>query len=88
MKNLSKIAKTQPQAASSTYIHGEQRKFTCILRTIEGMNELIKPLDVIIMSTFFPAIFGEILSLQEKGLFAIPRAEVHQTFSNSHDCSK
>ena len=39
------------------------------------MNELIKPLDDIIMNTFLPAIFGETLSHQEKGLFALPIQE-------------
>ena len=39
------------------------------------MNELINPLDDIIMNTFLPAIFGETLSPQEKGLFALPIRE-------------
>ena len=71
MKRLSALAKTQPHAAFSAYIHGEQHKFTYFLRTTEGMNELTKPLDDIIMNTFLPAIFGETLSPQEKGLFAL-----------------
>ena len=76
MKNLSKLAKTQSHAAFSAYIHREQHKFTYFLRTIEGMNELIKPLDDdIIMNTFLPAIFGETLSHQEKVLFALPVRE-------------
>ena len=75
MKRLSALGKTQPHAAFSAYIHGEQHKFTYFLRTIEGMNELIKPLDDIIMNTFLPAIFGETLSHQEKGLFALPIRE-------------
>ena len=75
MKRLSALAKTQPHAAFSAYIHGEQHKFTYFLRTIEGMNELIKPLDDIIMNNFLPAIFGETLSPQEKGLFALPIRE-------------
>ena len=65
MKRLSALAKTQPHAAFSAYIHGEQHKFTYFLRTIEGMNELIKPLDDIIMNNFLPAVFGETLSPQE-----------------------
>ena len=35
------------------------------------MNELIKPLDDIIMNAFLQAIFGETLSPQEKKLFAL-----------------
>ena len=75
MKNLSKLAKTQPHAAFSAYIHGEQHRFTYFLRTMEGMNDLVKPLDDIIMNTFLPTIFGETLSPQEKGLFALPIRE-------------
>ena len=71
MNRLSALAKTQPHAAFSAYIHGKQHKFTYFLQTTEGMNELIKPLDDIIMNTFLPAIFGETLSPQEKGLFAL-----------------
>ena len=75
MKNLSKLTKTQLHAACSTYSHGKQHKCTYFLRTIEGMNGLIKPLDDIIMNTFLPAIFGETLSPQEKGLFELPIRE-------------
>ena len=75
MKSLSKLSKTQPHAAFSVYIHGEEHKFTYLLQTIEGMNELIKLLDDIIINTFLPAIFGETLSPQEKGLFALPIRE-------------
>ena len=71
MKNLSNLS----HSAFLAYIHGEQHKFTYLLRTIEGMNELIKPLDDIIMNTFLPTIFGETLSPQETGLFALPIRE-------------
>ena len=70
MKNLSKLTKTQLHTAFSAYVHGRQHKFTYFLGTIEGMNELVKTLDDIIMNTFAPAIFGETLSPQEKRLFA------------------
>ena len=82
MKRLSALAKTQPHAAFSAYIHDEQHKFTYFLRTIEGMNGLIKPLDDIIMNTFLPAIFGETLSPQEKGLFALPMGRVVSELKN------
>ena len=75
MKNLSKLAETQLHAAFSAYIHREQHKFVYFLRTIEGMSEIIKHLEDIIMNTFFPAIFGVTLSPQEKGIFALPIRE-------------
>ena len=39
------------------------------------MNEIIRPFDDIIMNTVLPAIIGERLSPQEKGLFALPIQE-------------
>ena len=74
-EKLIKTCSNKPHAAFSVYIHGEQHNFTYLLRTIKGMNELIKPLDDIIMNTFLRAIFGETLSPQEKGLFALPIRE-------------
>ena len=69
---LSEIAKSQPQAALSAYIHGEQHRFTYFLRTIEGIEEQLKPLDDIITQTFIPAILGTTISDTERQLFALP----------------
>ena len=69
---LSEIAKSQPQAALSAYIHGEQHRFTYFLRTIEGIEEHLKPLDDIITQTFIPAILGTTISDTERELFALP----------------
>ena len=62
MKNLLKLAKTQPHAAFSAFIHGEQHKLPYFLRIWRGMNEIIKPFDKIIMEAFPLEIFGETLS--------------------------
>ena len=42
---LSEISKKQPHAAFSAYIHGQQHRFTYFLRTIEGMENYLKPLE-------------------------------------------
>ena len=62
MKNLLKLAKSQPHAAFSDFIHGEQHKFPYFLRILRGMNEIRKPFDKNIMETFLLEIFGEALS--------------------------
>ena len=71
-KSGSEIAKTQPQAALSAYIHGEQHRFTYFLRTIEGIEDYLMPLDDIITHTFIPAILGTTISDTERELFALP----------------
>ena len=46
-----KSCSNKPHAAFSLYIHEEQHNFTYLLRTIEGMDEFIKPLEDIIINT-------------------------------------
>ena len=53
MKSLADIAKTQPHAAYSAFIHGEQHKYTYFLRTIAGISENLKPLDEVIENVTF-----------------------------------
>ena len=76
MKKLSKLAKTHLHTAFSAYINGEQHKFTCFLRSIDSMSELIKPLDKILFNTFLPAVFGKTLSHQEKKIISSSIREV------------
>ena len=53
VEKLSEFAKTQPHAAFSAFIHGEQHKFTYFMRTIPGMEEHLTPLDKVINDNFF-----------------------------------
>ena len=67
VKKLSKIVKTQPHATFSAYIHGNQYRFTYFLRTIEGMENYLKPLEDAISNILLPAIFDSIqLSINNK----------------------
>ena len=59
---LADFAKTQRHAAFSAYIHGQQHRFTYFLRTIEGMEDYLKPLDTTISNILLPAIFGTAIS--------------------------
>ena len=69
---LSEFAKTQPHAAFSAYVHGEQHRFTYFLRTIEDMEQHLQPLDEVISNLFLLALFGSTVTEQEKQLFALP----------------
>ena len=72
MENLSLIAKSQPHAAYSAYIHGFQHKFRYFLRTIEGIEDELKPLDDMISNNLIPSITGFQLSETERELFSLP----------------
>ena len=65
VEKLSEYAKTQPHAAFSAFIHGEQHKFTYFMRTIPGMEEHLIPLDKVINDKFLPALFGSRISSVE-----------------------
>ena len=69
---LADFAKTQPHAAFSPYIHGQQHRFTYFLRTIEGMEDYLKPLDNTISNILLPAIFCTTISKQQRELYALP----------------
>ena len=62
---LSEFAMSQPHAAFSAYLHGQQHKYSYFLRTIQDVSECFKPLDDAITNTFFPALFG--MSANQKG---------------------
>ena len=72
IRTLTAIAKSQPHAAYSAYIHGEQHKFTYFLRTIENIGEILKPLDDVIENEFIPTLFGTTITEQDRELFALP----------------
>ena len=58
MKLLAEFAETQPQAAHAAYTKGYRSKFTFFLRTIEGIEEHLHPVESVLSNKFIPAIFG------------------------------
>ena len=92
MRYLTNIAKSQPQAAFSAYIHGEQHKYTYFLRILSGIAEILKPLDDIITNEFVPALFGSNLSLNERDTIAANQRRRTWTTSeiaeNSYNASR
>ena len=65
-------AKTQPQAAFAAFIHGVQHKYTYFLRTINGMEEFIAPLDNLISDKFIPTLINSSINATDRELFSLP----------------
>ena len=55
--SLHKIAKMQPQAAYIAFSRGYRSKFTYFLRTIEGFEDYVQPIDDFLNDSF-PTLFG------------------------------
>ena len=55
---LSTIAKREPQAAYSVFIHGVTHRWNYVLRTIPNITELLTPLEEAIRHQLIPAITG------------------------------
>ena len=75
IKNLADIALSQPHAAYSAYTHGMQHKYRYFIRTIEGIQEQLKPLDDIITNTLIPAIAGFKVNETDRRLLSLPVKE-------------
>ena len=75
IRTLADIAKSQPQAAYSAYLQGEQHKYTYFMRTIPGISDNFKPLDDTISEVLIPALFGSQISDGERELISIPIRE-------------
>ena len=72
IQNLADIAKTQPHAAYSAYVHGQQHKYRYFIHTINDIQDQLKPLDDLITNTLIPAITGFKVSDGDRELFALP----------------
>ena len=58
-------AKSQTQAAFSAFMHGIQHKYTYFLRTIQGMEEFILPLDKVSIEAFLPTLLDSTVNATE-----------------------
>ena len=72
MNRLIEIAKLQPHAAYTAYIHAEQHRYIYFLRTIDGIKDLLKPLDDIVTNKFIPALFGSNITGDEREIMSLP----------------
>ena len=55
---LAEIAETEPQAAYSVYPKGYRSKFTYFLRTIQGFEDYLEPVESVLFDKLVPALFG------------------------------
>ena len=72
IQNLADIAKSQPHAAYSAYIHGLQHRYSYFIRTIHDIQDQLKPLDDIITNILIPALTGFRVSEIDRELLALP----------------
>ena len=72
IETLADIAKTQPQAAYSAFIHGEQHKYTYFKRTIKDIAHNLQPLDDVINNKLIPSLFGCEINEKERDIISLP----------------
>ena len=72
LEKLCCIAKVNPHAAYTAYTHSFQHKLTYYLRTIEGFEQYLMPLDDLITYGFLPTLFGSVLTPVERRIMAFP----------------
>ena len=73
IKLLSHVALTEPQAAYSCFTSGYQHKFTYFIRTIQGIEEYLQPVEETIRHYLIPSITGgHICTDNERDLLSLP----------------
>ena len=73
LERLSSIAKTEPHAAFSALTHRLMSHWMFLLRSIEGIANLLQPIEDAIRQQLIPAITGrEALNDDERDLLALP----------------
>ena len=83
--NLNNIAETHPHMAYVAFTKGYLSKFTYFMRTIEGFDQFLSPIDDVLDNNFIPTLFGtdapsaefrEVLELKSSdGGLGLPRLE-------------
>ena len=59
IKDLSRIAESEPQLAYAAFVYGTSKKWIYVTRTTPNIAEMLKPLEYIIQESFIPAIVGK-----------------------------
>ena len=72
IKNLSRVALSQPQAAYSALTKSLQREWIYLQRVIPDCCSLFVELEKTLLSHFLPAMFGCEVSYLEQRLFSLP----------------
>ena len=72
VKQLADIAKTQPQAAYSAYVHGLSSRWIFLSHTIPNISHLLEPVKDALQQDFIPVLTGcHACSREERKLLAL-----------------
>ena len=70
---LSKIAKTEPQAAYAAFVSGFKHKLTYYIRTMPNIKQNLTRLDAVVDNVFIPVITdGHLCTTDERRLLSLP----------------
>ena len=70
---LSKIAKTEPQAAYAAFVSGFKHKLTYYIRTMPNIKQHLTRLDAVVDNVFIPVITdGHLCTTDEQLLLSLP----------------
>ena len=73
LQKLSEFAKSEPQAAYAAYCHGYKSKFTYFMRTIEGLENYMEPIEQLITNKFLPLLVDDVsVSDNERLIYSLP----------------
>ena len=73
LRKLSTIAQSQPHSAYCSLMQSMKSKWTYILRTMSGIEDLLQPVEEVIRRELIPAITGrKYINDEERRLFALP----------------
>ena len=86
------MAHSNPQTAYAAYIFGEKHRYTYFMRTVQGISDILKPVDDVLDNEFIPALFGSNISPNERELVSLPIREgglgLRVQHKNSETCYK
>ena len=69
---LTKIAKSEPQAAYSNFTHSLRQKWNFAMRTIPGLENYLLPLEDVISKEFLPDLLGCPIEQEIRELISLP----------------
>ena len=69
---LSEFANSQPQACFAAYTFGLKHRWTCFMRTLPDIQDLLRPLEDALVSSFIPSLTGRRCNPTELQLLELP----------------
>ena len=72
LRELTELAKQEPQLAYSAYTFGLCKRWMYLMRTTPNISELLLPLEQAIKHEFLPTIIGQTFSDDLREVFALP----------------